>query len=112
MKNKKFSSDAVVRLINKIQDESQRDLADQWNESMKNAAVCYGRQVGFDTRRIYMNAAGKFWKYLKTDMSNLYTATIQAIENCKPEQYSTRKHIKEASISFAKFLISKGVINE
>ena len=82
--------------------------AEAWDTGMKNAASCYGRIVGPNTRRIYFNAAVKFFKYLKDDYSNLYQACVMAIDECKPEQFSTRKHIKESGISLAKFLIYKG----
>jgi hypothetical protein len=82
--------------------------AEAWDQAMKKAASCYGRIVGANTRRIYFNAAVKFFKYLKNDYSNLYQACVMALDECKPEQFSTRKHIKEAGISLAKFLIYKG----
>ena len=85
-----------------------KSVIEAWDQAMKNAASCYGRIVGPNTRRIYFNAAVKFFKYLKDDYSNLYQACVMAIDECKPEQFSTRKHIKEAGISFAKFLIYKG----
>ena len=107
-----LTTDAVARLINKIEDEFQKEIAIQWNKAMENGAVCFGRPIGFDTRRIYLNAANKYWKFLNEDYSNLFESTVKAIESCKPEQFSTRKHIKESAISLAKFLINKGVINE
>jgi hypothetical protein len=85
-----------------------RVTVEAWDQAMKNAASCYGRIVGPNTRRIYFNAAVKFFKYLKNDYSNLYQACVMAIDECKPEQFSTRKHIKEAGVSLAKFLIYKG----
>lgn len=107
-----LAKDVVVRLIDKIQAEEHKETAISWNEAMKNAAICYGRQIGLDTRRIYLNAASKFWHLLSKDYSNLYSSVVQAIEACRPDQYSTRKHIKESGISLAKYLINKGVINE
>jgi hypothetical protein len=85
-----------------------KPLMEAWDQAMKNAASCYGRIVGPNTRRIYFNAAIKFFKYLKNDYSNLYQACVMAIDECKPEQFSTRKHVKESGISLAKFLIYKG----
>jgi hypothetical protein len=36
-----------------------------------------------------------------------------AIDECKPEQFSTRRHLKESGVSLAKFLIYKGeLLNE
>jgi hypothetical protein len=83
-------------------------IIEVWDTAMKNAASCYGRIVGPNTRRIYFNAAVKFFKYLKTDYSNLYQACVMAIDSCPSHAYSTRKHIKEAGVSLAKFLIYQG----
>lgn len=105
--------DIIARLLMKVP-EPHINTAFDWNFAMMNGAVCYGRPIGLETRRIYLNAANKFWKYMKDDCSNLAKAVIQAIEDCKPEQYSTRKHIKEAAISLCKFLVQKlgGTWNE
>ena len=97
----------IHRLKQKIQ-VKHKVAVEAWDQAMKNAASCYGRIVGPNTRRIYFNAAVKFFKYLKDDYSNLYKACVMAIDECRPEQFSTRKHIKEAGISLAKFLIYKG----
>lgn len=87
--------------------------AEAWDTAMKKAASCYGRIVGPSTRRIYFNAAVKFFKYLKDDYSNLYQACVMAIDECKPEQFSTRRHVRESGVSLAKFLIYKGeLLNE
>ena len=87
--------------------------AEAWDQALKNAASCYGRIVGPNTRRIYFNAAVKFFKYLKDDYSNIYQACVMAIDECKPEQFSTRRHVKESAISLVKFLIYKGeLLNE
>jgi integrase len=112
VKDKPLTRDVIARLINKIQIQEHTGTAISWNEAMKNASICYGRPIGFDTRRIYLNAANKFWGFLNIDYSNLYDSVVQAIENCGAEQYSTRKHIKESGISLAKYLISKGGIND
>ena len=85
-----------------------KDLCIKWNQSMRNGDTCYGRPIGYNCRRIYLSAARKYLKSLKSDFSNLYESVIAAIEECKPEQYSTKKHIKEAAISFSKFLLHKG----
>jgi hypothetical protein len=97
----------IHKLKQKIPSQ-HKPLIEAWDQAMKNAASCYGRIVGPNTRRIYFNAAVKFFKYLKDDYSNLYQACVMAIDECRPEQFSTRKHIKEAGISLAKFLIYKG----
>lgn len=97
-------SHAIENLLKKVPTKHQA-TALGWNRSMLNGDTCYGRIIGFDTRRIYLNAAAKFWQYLRADCSNLYEATIEAIEAHRPEQYSSKKHIKEASISLAKYLI-------
>jgi len=88
-----------------------KSVIEAWDQAMKNAASCYGRIVGPNTRRIYFNAAIKFFKYLKNDYSNLYQACVMAIDECKPEQFSTRKHVKESGISLAKFLITRALKN-
>ena len=100
-----LSSNAIASLIKRIENRDQQKLAQDWNKAMENGAVCYGRPIGFDTRRLYLNAARKFWQYLKQDCSNLYQAVVKAIEDHKPEQFSSRKHCKEAGISLAKYLI-------
>jgi hypothetical protein len=100
----------IEKLIHKV-NKTHKKLATQWNQSMINGDICYGRPIGFNTRRLYLNAANKFWKYLKEDCSNLYEVAVKAIEACRPDQYSTRKHVKEAAISLAKYLKHKGVSN-
>jgi len=114
IKNEEFSEAGlkgielkIYRLKKKFSGKHKLTI-ESWDTAMKNAASCYGRIVGPNTRRIYFNAAVKFFKYLKNDYSNLYQACVMAIDECKPEQFSTRKHIKEAGISLAKFLIYKG----
>jgi hypothetical protein len=97
----------IHKLKQKISTQ-HKSVIEAWDQAMKKAASCYGRIVGPNTRRIYFNAAVKFFKYLKNDYSNLYQACVMALDECKPEQFSTRKHIKEAGISLAKFLIYKG----
>jgi hypothetical protein len=99
--------DKIYKLKQKIPTQ-HKSVIEAWDQAMKNAASCYGRIVGPNTRRIYFNAAVKFFKDLKDDYSNLYQACVTAIDECRPEQFSTRKHIKEAGISLAKFLIYKG----
>ncbi len=108
-KNDRFrrEEEKIYKLKQKISAQ-HKVTAEAWDTGMKNAASCYGRIVGPNTRRIYFNAAVKFFKYLKDDYSNLYQACVMAIDECKPEQFSTRRHIKEAGISLAKFLIYKG----
>lgn len=98
--------DIITRLLRKVPEKHAKTAFD-WNFAMMNGAVCYGRPIGLETRRIYLNAANKFWKYLEDDCSNLAKAVINAIESCKPEQYSTRKHVKEAGISLYKYLFQK-----
>jgi hypothetical protein len=105
MANEQLGTDSVVRLIERLKVESHRKIAHEWDYSMKNAATCYGRPIGFDTRRIYLNGFTKISKYLLENGSNLYQATIKAIEALDPQQYSTKKHVKEASISLCKYLI-------
>jgi hypothetical protein len=112
VKKNPLTGDIVARLIQRIESDHHRKTANEWNKAMLNGSVVYGRPIGQDTRRIYLNAANKFWEYLKQDYSNLYEAVVLAIENCKPHQFSSRKHIKEASISLTKFLIAEGEINE
>jgi hypothetical protein len=96
----------IPNLLRKVP-EKHTDIAFDWNFAMSNGAVCYERPIGFETRRIYLNSANKFWEFLDADYTNLSKAVIQAIESCKPEQYSTRKHIKEAGISLCKFFTHK-----
>jgi hypothetical protein len=103
-------SNVMMKLLQKASSEHKL-IAKKWNQSMINGDICYGRPIGFNTRRLYLNAANKFWKYLKEDCSNLYEAAVKAIEACRPDQYSTRKHVKEAAISLAKYLKHKGVSN-
>ena len=98
--------DIIASLLRKVP-KPHADTAFDWNFAMMNGAVCYGRPIGLETRRLYLHGANKFWKYLDNNCSNLSKAVIQAIEDCKPEQYSTRKHIKEAGISLCKFLVQK-----
>jgi hypothetical protein len=100
----------IKRLKEKVPVVHAPTAAD-WDQGMCQGLVCYGRPISFDTRRIYLNAANKFWKYLKPDYSNLYEAVVKSIEDHQPSQYSSRKHCKEAGISLAKYLIYKGVIN-
>jgi len=102
----------IYRLKKKFS-EQHKLIIEAWDTAMRNAASCYGRIVGPNTRRIYFNAAVKFFKYLKEDYSNLYQACVMAIDECKPEQFSTRRHVKESGISLSKFLIYKGeLLNE
>jgi hypothetical protein len=114
IKNEEFSeaglkdNERKIYRLKKKFSRQHRLTVEAWDQAMKNAASCYGRIVGPNTRRIYFNAAVKFFKYLKNDYSNLYQACVMAIDECRPEQFSTRKHIKEAGISLAKFLIYKG----
>lgn len=109
MTKESSTSNAIVieRLLSSIPKSFQR-IAKGWNQSMVNGDVCYGRPIGFNTRRLYLNAANKFWKYLEKDCSNLYEATVKAIEACRPDQYSTRKHLKEGAISLVKYLKHRG----
>jgi hypothetical protein len=100
-----LTSNAIESLIKRIDNTAQQQLAKDWNQAMANGAVCYGRPIGLDTRRLYLNAARKFWQYLKDDYSNLYQAVVKAIEDHRSEQFSSRKHCKEAAISLAKYLI-------
>ncbi len=102
-----LTGNTITRLIKRIKQDSHRKLAKDWNSSMDNGATCYGRQIGFDTRRIYLNGFQKICEFLREDCQNLYEATIKAIEKLKPEQYSTRKHVKECAISLCKFLLHK-----
>jgi hypothetical protein len=97
----------ICRLKGKFS-ELHKLTVEAWDQAMKNAASCYGRTVGPNTRRIYFNAAVKFFKYLKNDYSNLYQACVMAIDECPSHAYSTRKHLKESAISLTKFLIYKG----
>jgi hypothetical protein len=74
----------------------------------------YGRIIRLNTRRLYLNSfVNKIMLFLDEDFSNLYDATIKAIESYKPEQFSSKKRCKESAISLAKFLIYKsgGEIN-
>ena len=107
MVNKNLSNaNAINNLLGRTPSEFS-DLTQEWNESMKNGDVCYGRPIGFNTRRIYLNSAQKLFEYLEASCINLYEATVKTIEKCKPEQFSTRKHVKEAAVSLAKVLIQK-----
>ena len=83
-------------------------IAELWDQALVKGASCYGRPIGPNTRRIYFNGANKFWRYLKEDYSNLYQSVVMAIDSCPAQAYSTRKHIKEAGVSLAKYLIYQG----
>ena len=85
-----------------------KPIAELWDQAMINGVSCYGRPIGPNTRRIYLNGANKFWRYLKEDYSNLYSSVVLAIDSCPSHAYSTRKHIKEAGISLAKYLVYQG----
>lgn len=87
-------------------------IAKDWNTAMFQGSICYEKPIGFNTRRLYLNSANKFWQYLDADYKNLYKATVKAIEDCRPDQYSSRKHIKEAAISLYKFLVHNNLLIE
>ncbi|MFM7458761.1 MAG: hypothetical protein ACKO3R_08910 [bacterium] len=119
IKNEEFSeaglkgSELKIYRLKKKFSEQHKLIIEAWDTAMRNAASCYGRIVGPNTRRIYFNAAVKFFKYLKEDYSNLYQACVMAIDECKPEQFSTRRHLQESAISLSKFLIYRGgLLNE
>ena len=95
--------DIIANLWSKVP-EKHKDIAFDWNFAMLNGAVCFGKPISFNTRRLYMNSANKFWEYLDKDYQNLFQAVAKAIEDCRPEQFSTRKHIKESGVSLCKFL--------
>lgn len=106
------SSNAIGKLLLKVKREFNPKILD-WNQAMEEGRMPYGRIIRPDSRRIYLNGfVNKIQEYLLPDYSNLYEATTKAIEGHRPEQYSSKKHCLEASISLAKFLIYKGVINE
>jgi hypothetical protein len=107
---KSSTSNANENLLKKVPEKYQ-EVARRWAAAMQNGSQPYGRAISFDCIRIYLNAMNKIWHLLEADYSNLYEATVQAIEAHKPEQWSSRKHCKEAAISLAKFLIRQGVFN-
>jgi hypothetical protein len=107
---KSLTSHAYGNLLKKVPEE-YREIVYSWVAAMQNGSQPYGRAISFDCIRIYLNAMNKIWHLLESDYSNLYEATVQAIEDHKPEQFSSRKHCKEAAISLAKFLIRQGVFN-
>jgi hypothetical protein len=107
---KSLTSYAYGNLLKKVPEE-YREIVYSWVAAMQNGSQPYGRAISFDCIRIYLNAMNKIWHLLEADYSNLYEATVQAIEAHKPEQFSSRKHCKEAAISLAKFLIRQGVFN-
>ena len=97
------NANAIKNQIDKIP-SPYKGLVMEWNSAMERGQQPYGRLIGFDTRRLYINAFRKVIKHLKPDFSNLYIATIMAIDEHAPEQYSSRKHIKEASLSVLRLL--------
>lgn len=105
-----LTSNAHGNLLKKVPERYQ-EAACKWVAAMQNGSQPYGRAISFDGIRIYLNAMNKIWHLLESDYSNLYEATVQAIETHKPEQFSSRKHCKEAAISLTKFLIRQGVFN-
>ena len=107
---KSSTSNANENLLKKVP-EMYQEVARRWAAAMQNGSQPYGRAISFDCIRIYLNAMNKIWHLLESDYSNLYEATVQAIEDHKPEQFSSRKHCKEAAVSLAKFLIRQGVFN-
>ena len=101
---KSSTSNAHGNLLKKVPERYQ-EAACKWVATMQNGSQPYGRAISFDCIRLYLNAMNKIWHLLEADYSDLYEATVQAIEAHKPEQFSSRKHCKEAAISLAKFLI-------
>ena len=105
------NANAIKNQIDKIP-SPYKDLVIEWNQYMEEGKQPYGRLIGFDTRRLYINGFRKMIQYLKPDYSNIYQATIKAIDEHSPLQYSSRKHVKEAAISLLKLLKYKGEANE
>lgn len=101
----------IQRLINKGKPQFQDDLI-KWESSMRNKTVLYGQPIGCNCRRLYLNSFHKISKYLNDSRSNLYEATVNAIEELSPDQTSSKKHILQSSISYAKFMINQKNIDE
>jgi site-specific recombinase XerD len=111
MKKVKLDKDEISRQINKIEEKWKQRLTETWVSDMRNGACCYGKPISNNTIRIYVNGIRRFFKHLKQNLSNIKEATVKAIEEYDADQYSSRKNLRDAVISFVKFLISRGVIN-
>lgn len=99
---------AISRILERIS-EPFGQLAQDWEAAMRNGSIFYERFCGPNIRRLHLSyASNHIFPHLKADCSNLYQATVEAIESCKPEQYSVRKGIKFAAVSLGKFLVAKG----
>lgn len=108
MDEQKSSASNAIGSLKKRVKEGFKPIIWSWVDTLQSGAFPYGRVIGPETTRLYLNSfVLRLMRFLDNDCENLYQATLQAIDSCKPEQYSTKKHTKEAAVSLAKYLVYK-----
>ncbi len=84
-----------------------------WYRSMDKGSYPFAKAYSDNGIRLNLhNFILKVLPLLKPDLSNFSEAVFKAIEKCGKNQTSVRKHIKYASISFAKVMVERNLLDQ